>query len=80
MGQEFFKWLENLSENDVKKFNDHILNCPDSKRKFAYPKVTIKGIPSVLPNCYTAKEWIERRKLKLLVKMEIHLLKPNVTA
>ena len=52
----------------------HILNRPNDKRIYSYPKVTIKGISSVLPSCDTAKEWIERRKRKMLVKKEMNII------
>lgn len=74
LNHKFFKWLRNLFENDMKKLAEHILNCPDQKRKFEYPKVTIKIISFVLPSCYTAKDWKERRKRKFLLKRELHLL------
>ena len=74
INREFFKWLGNLSENDLKKLAIHILNCSNDKRIYSYPKVTIKGISSVLPSCYTAKEWIERQKRKMLVKKELNII------
>jgi hypothetical protein len=61
---EFFKWLRNLSESDHQAFAKHILNHQNDKRPYAYPKVTMKTISSVLISCYSAKEWIERRKRK----------------
>jgi hypothetical protein len=53
-------WLGNLSESDHRAFARHILNRPNDKRPYAYPKVTMKTIFFVLISCYSAKEWIER--------------------
>jgi hypothetical protein len=36
----------------------------------------MKTISSVLIRCYNAKDWIERRKRKQLVRRELHNLKP----
>ena len=62
ISHEFFKWLGNLSKNDLKKLAMHILNRPKPKRIYSYPKVMIKGISLVMPISYTAKEWIESLK------------------
>jgi hypothetical protein len=35
---------------------------------YAYPKVTMKTISSMLIGCYSAKDWIEGQKRKQLVK------------
>jgi len=68
---EFFKWLGNLSYNDMAKFAKHILQINTGERAHDYPKVTIKQVSSVLESCYTCKEWVERRKRKYLVKKEM---------
>jgi hypothetical protein len=65
-------WLGNLSESDHRAFARHILNRPNDKRPYAYPKVTMKTIFFVLISCYSAKEWIECRKKKQLVKRELN--------
>ena len=71
---EFFKVLGNLSFNDLSKLAEHILHQnPGSKNK-DYPKVTIKLLSVVQESCYTAREWVERRKRKHKVKMELHAL------
>ena len=41
---EYFKWLGNLSLQDVGRLAKHLLNQSGEKRKFPYPKVTIKAI------------------------------------
>jgi hypothetical protein len=45
---------------------------------YAYPKVTTKMISSVLIGCYRAKDWIERRKRKQLLRRVLHNLKPRL--
>ena len=56
----------------------HLLNQFGEKRKFLYPKVTIKAISSVLESCYSTKEWVERRKRKQLVKRELNNIDPTL--
>jgi hypothetical protein len=69
---EFFKFLGNLSYDELAKLANHIFNQTGEKRKHCYPKVTIKAITPVLDSCYTTKEWAERWKRKHLVKKELH--------
>jgi hypothetical protein len=38
----------------------------------------MKTISSVLISCYSAKEWIERRKRKQLVRRELNRLKSTL--
>jgi hypothetical protein len=45
---------------------------------YAYPKVTIRIVSSMLISCYSAKGWIEQYKRKQLVKRELHKLKPRL--
>jgi hypothetical protein len=78
LNREFFKWLGNLTEADHRKFCKHILNRSGESHVYAYPKVTMKMISSVLIGCYSAKDWIERRKRKQLVRKELHNLKPRL--
>jgi hypothetical protein len=78
LNREFFKWLENLTEADHRKFCKHILNRSGDSHVYAYPKVTMKTISSVLIGCYSAKDWIERWKRKQLVRRELQNLKPRL--
>ena len=78
LSHEYFKWLGNLSLRDLERLAKHLLNQSGEKRKFPYPKVTIKAISSVLESCYTTKEWIERRKRKQLVKRELNNIDPTL--
>jgi hypothetical protein len=75
---EFFKWLENLSESDHRAFAKHILNHHNDKRLYAYPKVTMKTISSILISCYSEREWIEHLKKKQLVRRELNRMRPNL--
>jgi hypothetical protein len=77
LNREFFKWLRNLTKVDHRKFCKHILNRSGESHEYAYPKVTMKTISSVFIGCYSAKDWIERRKRKQLVKRELHNQKPR---
>ena len=64
LSREYFKWLGNLSLQDLERLAMHLLNQSGEKQKFPYPKVTIKAISSVLESCYSTKEWVEKRKRK----------------
>ena len=75
---EFFKWLGNLNEAQLKRLAEHLLNKPDLKREEAYPKVTMKKLSGVHPNCYSAKDWLELCKRKTIVKRKIHFLRPDL--
>ena len=78
LSSEYFKWLGNLSLKDLERLARHLLNQSGEKKKFPYPKVTIKSISSVLESCYNMKEWVERRKRKQLVKRELHNIDPSL--
>ena len=78
LSREYFKWLGNLSLQDLERLATHLLNQSGEKRKFLYPKVMIKAISSVLESCYSTKEWVERRKRKQLVKRELNNIDPTL--
>ena len=78
LNREFFKWLGNLTEADHRRFCEHVLKRSGDRYLYSYPKVTMKTISSVLIGCYSAKDWIERRKRKQLVRRELQNLKPNL--
>ena len=78
LSREYFEWLGNLSLQDLERLAMHVLNQSGEKRKFPYPKVTIKAISFVLESCYSTKEWIERRKRKQLVKREFNNIDPTL--
>ena len=78
LSREYFKWLGNLSLQDLERLAKHLLNQFREKRKFLYPKVTIKLISSVLESYYSTKDWVERRKRKQLVKRELNNINPTM--
>ena len=78
LSREYFKWLGNLSLQDLERLAKHLLNQFGEKRKFPYPKVTIKSISSVLESCYNTKDGVERRKRKQLVKWELNNIDPTL--
>ena len=78
LSREYFKWLGNLSLQDLERLAMHLLNQSGKKRKFPYSKVTIKAISSVLESCYSTKEWVERRKRKQLVRWELNNVDPTL--
>ena len=71
LNREFFKWLGNRTEVDHHRFCKYLLRRSGNSYKYLYPKVTIKTISSVLIGCYSAKDWIEQRKRKQLVRREL---------
>ena len=78
LNREFFKHLGNLSYGELSKLAKHLLNQGGEKRRHSYPKVTVKKISSVLDDCYTTLEWVERRKRKNLVMKELHGIDPSL--
>ena len=78
LSREYFKWLGNLILHDLERLANHLLNQSREKRKFPYPKVTIKAISSVLESCYSTKDWVERRKRKQLIKKELNNIDPTL--
>ena len=75
---EFFKFLGNLSYQELGKLANYILNIPYAKRKHPYPTVTIKAITKVLDGHYTTKDWVERRKRKQVAVRELHRFDPSL--
>ena len=79
LSREFFKWLGNCDEEDHKKLILHVLGRSGENRVFGYRKVTVKQRSKVLEDCYSAKEWLERRKRKIIVRRELNKLKPSLS-
>ena len=75
---EFFKFLGNLSEVDHAKLCRHIFNWSGPSRKLLHPKVVVKHPTTVVEDCYSMKEWIERRKKKAMVCFQLHLIRPDL--
>ena len=76
--REFFKFLGNLSEADHAKLCRHILNRSGPSRKLPHPKVVVKQPTTVVEDCYSVKEWIERRKRKATARFQLHLIRPEL--
>lgn len=76
--REFFKFLGNLSEEDHAKMCKHILNRSGASRRYNYPKVVIRQPSTVVEDCYSVKEWIERRKRKATARMQLHIIRPEL--
>ena len=76
--REFFEFLGNLSEADHAKMCRHILNKSGSSRTYKYPKVVVKQPNSVVEDCYSVKDWIERRKRKATARMQLHKIRPDL--
>ena len=69
--REFFKWLGNTPERDLKTLALHLLNKTPN-RDLPYPKVTFKKPHAVVQDCYSAKEWLERNKRKQAVRKYLY--------
>ena len=70
--------LDNCNKEDHRKLCLHLLHRLGLKRTLRYSKVTIKQTSKVLKDCYSTREWLERRKRKALVKKELHKLNSNL--
>jgi hypothetical protein len=78
MSREFFKWLGNLSEDDLKRLASHLLKLENPKWTVPYPKVTMKKLTQVVPECVSVKDRLERCKRKQAVRKQLNLLKPSL--
>ena len=78
LNHEFFKWLGNLTYDDLNKMALYILMEKTKPRTFWYPKVTIKQNNTVLDSCFTYKEWAEKRKRKYWVICELDSIQPDL--
>jgi len=56
LSHEYFKWLGNLTYKDLVKLAKHILMTDAEDRIYAWPKVTIKQVLSVLESCHSSKD------------------------
>jgi hypothetical protein len=67
---EFFKHLGHFIDEDLKVFVQHLLGkTPD--RTCSYPKVTVHKTSKLHRTHYSAAEWVEHRKKKLVVLQEL---------
>jgi hypothetical protein len=77
LSREFFKWLGNTSENNLKRLALHILNRTP-RRLHPHPKVTVKKIAGVVIDCMSAKDWLERNKRKQAVRKYLYFENRNL--
>ena len=75
---EFLGHLGNLSYGELSKLAKHLLNQGGEKRRHSYPKVIVKKVSSIIDDCYTTQEWVERSKQKNLVMKELHAIDPSL--
>jgi hypothetical protein len=71
LAREFFKPLGHLTDNDLKVFVQHLLGRTPN-RDWLYPKVTVHKTSKVHYSHYSAAEWVDRRKKKLIVHQELN--------
>jgi hypothetical protein len=77
IAREFFKWLGNITEDDLRRLALHILNRSPN-RTLPYPKATMKAVKKVLPDCYRVSDWLERCKRKKAVGRQLHFMNPKL--
>ena len=78
LNREFFKFLGNLSEADHAKMCRHMLCKSGPSRKHKHLKVVQKQPTSVVEDCYSVKDWVERRKRKATARFQLHLIRPDL--
>jgi hypothetical protein len=71
LAREFFKPLVHLTDNDLKVFVQHLLERTPN-RDWLYPKVTMHKTSKVHCLHYSAAEWVDRRKKKMIVLQELN--------
>lgn len=78
LSREFFKFLGNLLETDHEKLCKHILNESGTSWRLIYPKVVLKQSKAMKEDCYTVKDYVERRKCKSIAQLQLHLTDPEL--
>jgi hypothetical protein len=73
LAREFFKHLGHFTDEDLKIFVQHLLRKTPG-RSYSYPKVTVHKTSKVHISHYSAAEWVERRKKKMIVLHEFDTL------
>jgi hypothetical protein len=73
LAQEFFKHLGHFMDEDLKVFVQHLLRKTPGW-SYSYPKVTVHKTSKVHISHYSATEWVERRKKKMIVLQEFDAL------
>jgi hypothetical protein len=75
--REFFKHLGHFSDEDLKVFVMHLLG-KTLNRSACMPKVLVYKPQKVHPGHYTAPDWVERRKKKMIVLQELVAINPGL--
>ena len=74
----FFRTPQGLSKTDMGKAASHIMHIePSAKRWWVHPKIVFQKPKSIVPSCYTMKEWTKIRKEKTIIVQELHKLVPD---
>jgi hypothetical protein len=73
LAREFFKHLGHFTDDDLKVFVQHLLRKTPG-HSYSYPKVTVHKTSKLHISHYSAAEWIERRKKKMIVLQEFDAL------
>jgi hypothetical protein len=73
LAREFFKHLGHFTDDDLKVFVQHLLEKTPGL-SYSYPKVTVHKTLKLLNSHYSAAEWVERRKKKMIVLQELDAL------
>jgi hypothetical protein len=73
LAREFFKYLGHFTDDDLKVFVQHLLRKTPG-RSYSYLKVTVHKTSKVYIFYYSAAEWVERRKKKMIVLQEFDAL------
>ena len=77
LAREFFKHLGHFTDDDLKVYVQHLLGITPN-RKDPYPKVTVYKTLRIHRSHYSAPEWVERRKRKLIVLQELDELEDSL--
>jgi hypothetical protein len=73
LAREFFKHLGHFTDDDLKVFVQHLLQKTPG-HLYSYPKVTVHKTLKLHNSHYSAAEWVERRKKKMIVLQEFDAL------
>jgi hypothetical protein len=73
LGREFFKHLGHFMDDDLKVFVQHLLQKTPG-RLYSYLKVIVHKTSKLHISHYSAAEWIERHKKKMIVLQEFDAL------
>jgi hypothetical protein len=71
LAREFFKPVGHLTDIDLKVFVQHLLGRTPNW-EWLYPKVTVHKTSKVHCSHYSAAEWVDRRKKKMIVLQELN--------